>query len=201
MATPPALPVLTANLPERWPSLPRPAQPNHQGWGHQQQNLPARVPNPILQPSELPLANHPAPAAPPRCRRASLLRTRQTTGGLDTAPCRTPTSIPEEQRPPAAPRRLPPVARLKQVLVLQHVLHVPLVQPDPAVPALDPNVPNVVPVRLLGQEEASGSKLVRGEHPRTLPVGERRQPLRLRVPVLVLGTPQRRPNRCQPVQP
>ena len=62
LATPLALPVLTANLPERWRSLPRPAQPNRQGWGHQQQNSPARVPNPILQMSQLPLANPPAPA-------------------------------------------------------------------------------------------------------------------------------------------
>ena len=65
LATPPALPVLTANLPDRWRSLPQSTRPNHPGQGYQQQNSPARVLNPILPTSQLPLA-------PPRFATTSL---------------------------------------------------------------------------------------------------------------------------------
>ena len=47
------------------------------------------------------------------------------------------------------------------MLVLQIVSPVPLVQSDPAVLALDPDVPLVVPVRLLGQEATSSSIFAR----------------------------------------
>ena len=190
LVTPPVLPALTANLPDCWHLPPRPTGQNHPGRGYQQRNSPAQVPNPILPTSQL----SPAPAVPPRRRGASLLLARRTTGGSDTAPCRVLAFDPQEQRRLAASRRLLPVARFEQMLGFQLVPLVPLVDSDPTEPALDTDVPLVRTDWLLGQEETSSSKFARGEHPRTLPVGERRSPYLLRAPALVLGIPRRRAN-------
>ena len=194
LGVPLALPAPTANLPDCWRLLPRVTRANHPGRCHQQQNSPAQAPSQAPSSSDL----HPALACsamttwdelspyptshgqvghgvPPR------------TGGCPAGTTPTCSPLPAASSPANGAYARPPA----------HHPH-PTGRSRPRRTSTRRG-PSSCPRGISAWAGRTQQQQTRpGEHPRTLPVGERRPPFLLRVLALVPGTLGRRASRRWP---